>query len=165
MIKFAPTKDELKSRAPIYIGGAIAVAGLVYSTLSNTPKIETIQVTKFVQVVQEKEVIRYVEVEKKTNTHTEITKPDGTKIVTTRTTEEEVKDSTKEREDTKIVAKEESTKKTEPKQDRYHLGLNYNLDKEVSATVGVRLGNLPLFLTATVTPVPFNLGLGLSYYF
>jgi len=165
MIKFMPTADEVKSRMPIYIGGAIAVAGLVYATLSSTPKIETIQVTKFVQVVQEKEVIRYVEVEKKTNTHTEITKPDGTKIVTTRTTEEEVKDSTQEREATTVVATEQTQKKTEPKQDKYHLGLGYNTNKEFSATVGVRLGNLPLFLTTMFTPVPIIFGLGLSFYF
>lgn len=164
-MKLIPTIEEVKSRLPIYIGGAIAVAGLVYATLSSTPKIETIQVTKFVQVVTEKEVVRYVEVEKKTNTHTEITKPDGTKIITTRTTEEEVKDSTQEREATTVVATEQSTKKTDTKIDRYHLGLNYNLDREISATVGVRLGNLPLFLTSTITPVPFRFGLGLSYYF
>lgn len=164
-MKLVPTMDEVKSRMPIYLGSAIAVVGLVYATLSSTPKIETIQVTKFVQVVTEKEVVRYVEVEKKTNTHTEITKPDGTKIVTTRTTEEEVKDSTQEREATTIVVTEQSTKKTETKIDRYHLGLNYNLDREISATVGVRLGNLPLFLTSTITPSPFRLGLGLSYYF
>lgn len=164
-MKLIPTVEEVKSRLPIYIGGAIAVAGLVYATLSSTPKIETLQVTKFVQVVTEKEVVRYVEVEKKTNTHTEITKPDGTKIVTTRTTEEEVKDSTQEREATAVVATEQSIKKTETKIDRYHLGLNYNLDKEISATVGVRLGDLPLFLTSTITPVPFRFGLGFSYYF
>jgi hypothetical protein len=164
-MKLVPTAEEVKSRLPLYLGGAIAVAGLVYATLNSTPKIETIQVTKFVQVIQEKEVIRYVEVEKKTNTHTEITKPDGTKIITTRTTEEEVKDSTKERETTAVVSTEQSTKKTEPKQDKYHLGLGYNTNKEFSATVGVRLGNLPLFLTTTFTPVPIIFGLGLSFYF
>jgi hypothetical protein len=164
-MKLIPTVEEVKSRRPIYIGGAIAVVGLVYATLSSTPKIETIQVTKFVQVVTEKEVVRYVEVEKKTNTHTEITKPDGTKIVTTRTTEEEIKDSTQEREATTVVATEQYNKKTETRIDRYHLGLNYSLDREISTTVGVRLGNLPLFLTSTITPVPFRLGLGLAYYF
>jgi hypothetical protein len=164
-MKLVPTAEEVKSRLPLYLGGAIAVSGLVYATLNSTPKIETIQVTKFVQVIQEKEVIRYVEVEKKTSTHTEITKPDGTKIITTRTTEEEVKDSTQEREATAVVSTEQSTKKTEPKQDKYHLGLGYNTNKEFSATVGVRLGNLPLFLTTTFTPVPIIFGLGLSFYF
>lgn len=164
-MKLMPTLDEVKSRIPLYLGGAIAVAGLVYATLHSTPKIETIEVTKYVQVKVKEEVIRYVEVEKKTNTHTEITKPDGTKIVTTRTTEEEVKDSTSAKKDTDVQIAEKATKKTETRLERYSLGLGYNTNKEFSATVGVRLGNLPLFLTTTVTPVPFVFGLGLSFYF
>ena len=168
MLQLYPTKLQLMQRWPVYLtflglGTACFIAG---QSLSKPQVVEVIT-TRTINVIQEKEIIKYVEVEKERTQHTEITKPDGTRIVTTIQSKEETKESSKETEDTK-VAVEEKTHTKEEKKDKYYLGLSLDLQRTYSVIGGVRLGDLPLYLTGQVSVYPFDklgVGLGLSYHF
>lgn len=86
-----------------------------------------------------------------------ITKPDGTRIEERTNTEEK----TKEKEKTKERRKEDSVVVTAPRP-RYILGLQYDpVQTNGHAMVGIRLADLPIYLTAGVI-APRNLGFGLG---
>jgi len=86
-----------------------------------------------------------------------ITKPDGTRIEERTNTEEK----TTEEEKTKERRKEDSVVITTPRP-RYILGLQYDpVQTNGHATVGIRLADLPIYLTAGVI-APKNLGFGLG---
>ena len=82
-----------------------------------------------------------------------ITKPDGTRI--------EERTNTEEKEKTKERSKEHSVVVKAPRP-RYILGLQYDpVQTNGHAMVGIRLADLPIYLTASVI-APRNLGLGLG---
>ena len=86
-----------------------------------------------------------------------ITKPDGTRIEERTNTEEK----TTEEEKTKERRKEDSVVITTPRP-RYILGLQYDpVQTNGHAMVGIRLADLPIYLTAGVI-APRNLGFGLG---
>lgn len=169
MLPLIPTVTDLKSRLPLY--GVIFLVGFVgwyAGHISTGPQLVEVATTRFIVKVEEKEVIKYVEVEKERTQHTEITKPDGTKIVTTIQTKEEKKESSKEESKSKTEVAEQSVVKEQQAKDKYYLGLSLDLQNTYSVIGGVRLGDLPLYATGQVAVHPFNkfgVGLGLSYHF
>lgn len=85
------------------------------------------------------------------------TKPDGTRIEERTNTEEKIK----EKEKTKERKKEDSIVVTTPRP-RYILGIQYDpVQVNGHATVGIRLADLPIYLTAGVV-APRNLGFGIG---
>jgi hypothetical protein len=134
--------SEAKSRLTMFAIGLCGGAALLL--IPRTPQVvETVRVvTKTVEV--DKEVVKW----KTRNVDRVVTidKPGGEKIVIVDKTKET--DTTQSEEHQKEVSKD-TTKTTVAAQARYSLGVEYTYARAIAVTGGVRLGGLPLWLTAT----------------
>jgi len=79
MLQLFPDKKRLGQTLLPY-GLAVLATGLLLSK-GSTGEVYTLEVTKYIKQVEVKEVVKYVEVERRDNRRVEITKPDGTRIV------------------------------------------------------------------------------------
>lgn len=143
---------------------AIAATGCLW--FYNTGEVTTKESIRVVKEVEIKEVIKYVEVQRKDTRRVEITKPDGTKIVSTHDTDIGRKESAVSVEKKAVAITEERKEVREVKSlHRYNLGITLDADKHIGVSAGVRLGDLPIFLQAGFVPRTLYGNVGLSIQF
>jgi hypothetical protein len=156
-----PRKEEAMSKVLPY-GLAILCTGLLlWSTGSG--RVSVIETTRIVKQVEVKEVIKYVEVAKTDNRKVEITKPDGTRIVSVHERTMGRTESTKELSKVDTTIKEETRK--EYNSARYNLGVFVDADKRLGFSAGIRLGNLPVSLQLYTVPTNMYGAIGLQLEF
>jgi len=173
--RLLPTKEDLQSRGPLWLLIAVCLGVLCWK--SRNPD--------YVAVTNTIEVVRIVEVEKKQardlsektasfsnhkKTVTE-TKPDGTTIKTEEVSSSGVVNVSRLAEKTveKIRQEEQLTSRTEEKSNHnYTAGGGILLDSHLNRTyyieAGIRIADLPVFITTLVTSSP-AVGLGIRVEF
>lgn len=162
-MRLLPTKEELISKAIPYSIALGCVCALWM--LHSAPETRLVESTKIVVQTQVKEVVKYVEVEKKSSHHVEITKPDGTRIVSTTTSElgrKEASSTVEKRETVQVDQKKEEVKAYVA---RYNLGASIDINKRVGIHGGIRLGDLPLFIQLYAVPSEMSAAIGIQIQF
>ena len=148
-------KDSKQRMGFLGLGLALGLAVLLKP---QEPEVKVLTVTKTVTQVVEKEVVKY-KTQFKDRTVT-IDKPSGEKIVIVEKSGSDSSSTSKTKDNLQVVNKTESTTHKDTK--RCSLGIEYNpLAQRFNLTGHIRLGNLPLWATASVGDVPIT---GLPIY-
>jgi hypothetical protein len=148
-LRLLPTSEEVKSKILPY-GLAILSIGILLLK-GGTGPVSVVESTKYIKQVEVKEVIKYVEVARKDDRRVEITKPDGTHIVSTHVSTTDRREQVQIKEEGTTETQEE-VRKSYASLHRYNLGLTYDVTGNVGVSAGIRLGDLPIFLQVYTVP-------------
>ena len=157
-MQILPTSKDIKRVGLPYLLaiGAVVVLWLVVKPATPT----LIETTRYVKQVEVKEVIKIVEVTRQENHRVEVTKPDGTHVVSTSTINTSASEQTHSTQTQTIEAKEEVRK--EYALHKYNLGIAVDTERDIHVSAGIRLGGLPVFLQFTAVPRKMSGTIGLQ---
>jgi hypothetical protein len=141
-------------------GLAVACTGLLLYK-GGAGHVSVMESTKYIKQIEVKEVVKYVEVNRTDNRRVEVTKPDGTRIVSTSNSTTDRREQVQARVETKTEVKEKETTKVNAKPN-YNLGITYDTAGSIGVSGGIRLGTLPLFLQLYAVPSRMSGAIGLQ---
>jgi hypothetical protein len=158
-LRLLPSSEEVKAKILPYGLAILCIGALLYK--GGAGHVSVLESTKYIKQVEVKEVVKYVEVNRTDNRRVEVTKPDGTRIVSTSNSTTDRREQVQARVETKTEVKEEETRKVN-ELPKYNLGVTYDVAGHVGISAGIRLGDLPLFLQVYTVPTELYGAIGLQ---
>jgi outer membrane lipoprotein-sorting protein len=146
----------------IIVGLIVAVALLLVWNASIRRQVEEKQVT-ITKLERDIEITRQKETEKVKSTVKVTTKPDGTVITETINQENKTKVSDKITDKSKETTEQTTTKVVTNDRTRYSIGIYSTLDRDISASVGANIGDLPVEAVLLGTDNYKTLSLGVVF--